>query len=57
MEEVKQMHMLDLEEEYERNAPTFIRLADIETRKREVSDELIKKYKAEIERLTKPRGK
>ena len=54
MNNVKQMHLLDLEEEYEKNAPTYVKLAQEESRHCEVSNELIKKYKAEIERLTKP---
>ena len=54
MKNINEMHLLELEAEYEENAPTYVRLAQEESRRLDVSTALLKKYKAEIERLTKP---
>ena len=54
MKEINEMQMLELEEEFERTASTAFKITRKEMREYEVGVELMKKYKAEIERLTKP---
>ncbi len=54
MKEINKMQLLELEEEYEKNASTAYKITRKDVRQFEISTALLKAYKTEIERLTKP---